>query len=109
MVRSSSTTAPPPTTPSGCGVPPLTDAVRDGAVAAGAKLVFADNLYMYGPPESPMTEETPYRAEGSKGRARVDMAESILRAHPDGGLRVAIGRASDYYGPGGTDTSVGAT
>src|SRR5688572_26305914 len=29
--------------------PPLTAAVLDGAAAAGAKLVFADNLYMYGP------------------------------------------------------------
>ena len=28
--------------------PPMADAVIDGAAAAGAKLVFADNLYMYG-------------------------------------------------------------
>jgi hypothetical protein len=30
--------------------------------------VFADNLYVYGPPDGPMTEETPQRAQGKKGR-----------------------------------------
>ena len=29
------------------------------------------------------------------------MAERLLAAHRDGRLRVAIGRASNYYGPGG--------
>jgi nucleoside-diphosphate-sugar epimerase len=48
--------------------PPMTRAVIDGAAAAGAKLVFADNLYVYGPPDGPMTEETPQRAQGKKGR-----------------------------------------
>ena len=64
--------------------PPLTEAVLDGAPAAGAKLAFADNLYMYGPPNGPMTEETPQRAQGPKGRTRVEMAVVILRAHADG-------------------------
>jgi len=87
--------------------PPLTAAVLDGAAAAGAKLVFADNLYVYGPPDGPMTEETPQRPEGSKGRTRVEMAAAILRAHADGRLRCTIGRSSDYYGPGGTATTAG--
>jgi nucleoside-diphosphate-sugar epimerase len=87
--------------------PPLTEAVLDGAAAAGAKLVFADNLYMYGPPNGPMTEETPQRAQGPKGRTRVEMAAAILRAHADGKLRCTIGRSSDYYGPRGTGTTAG--
>jgi nucleoside-diphosphate-sugar epimerase len=87
--------------------PPLTAAVLDGAAAAGAKLVFADNLYGYGPADGPMTEETPQRAEGPKGRTRVDMAAAILRAHADGTLRCTIGRSSDYYGPRGTATTAG--
>ena len=87
--------------------PPLTAAVLDGAAEAGAKLVFADNLYVYGPPDGPMTEETPPRAEGSKGRTRVEMAAAILRAHADGRLRCTIGRSSDYYGPRGTGTAAG--
>jgi nucleoside-diphosphate-sugar epimerase len=87
--------------------PPMTEAVLDGAAEAGAKLVFADNLYMYGPPDGPMTEETPQRAEGRKGRIRIEMADAVLRAHADGRLRSTIGRSSDYYGPRGTGTTAG--
>ena len=87
--------------------PPMTRAVLDGAAEAGAKLVFADNLYVYGPPDEPMTEETPQRAQGKKGRVRIQMADALLGAHADGRLRVTIGRASDYYGPRGTASTVG--
>ena len=85
----------------------MTQAVIDGAAAAGAKLVFADNLYAYGPHDGPMTEETPQRAAGKKGRTRIEMADAVLRAHADGRLRCAIGRSSDYYGPRGTASTVG--
>jgi nucleoside-diphosphate-sugar epimerase len=87
--------------------PPLTRAVLDGTAEAGAKLVFADNLYVYGLPDGPMTEETPQRAQGKKGRTRIEMAAAILRAHADGRLRCTIGRSSDYYGPGGNNSNVG--
>ena len=87
--------------------PPMTGAVLDGAAAAGAKLVFADNLYVYGPPDKPMTEQTPQRAQGKKGRTRIEMADALLAAHADGRLRVTIGRSSDYYGPRGTASTVG--
>jgi nucleoside-diphosphate-sugar epimerase len=62
---------------------------------------------VYGPPDGPMTEETPRRAQGKKGRTRIGMADAVLGAHADGRLRVAIGRASDYYGPRGTASTVG--
>ena len=87
--------------------PPMTRAVLDGAAAAGAKLVFADNLYVYGPPDGPMSEETPQRAQGKKGRTRIEMADTLLAADAEGRLRVTIGRSSDYYGPGGTTSTVG--
>jgi nucleoside-diphosphate-sugar epimerase len=86
---------------------PMTDAILAGAAAAGAKLVFADNLYVYGPPDGPMTEDTPQRAQGKKAGVRIEMANALLRAHTDGRLRVTIGRASDYYGPRGTTSTVG--
>ena len=87
--------------------PPMTRAVLDGAAAAGAKLVFADNLYVYGPPDGPMNEGTPQRAQGKKGRTRIEMADTLLAADAEGRLRVTIGRSSDYYGPGGTTSTVG--
>jgi nucleoside-diphosphate-sugar epimerase len=90
--------------------PDMTDAVIEGAASARAKLVFADNLYMYGPGSpQPMTEETPQRATGKKGRVRILIAERLLGAYRTGRIRVAIGRASDYYGPGGTGTIAGDT
>jgi nucleoside-diphosphate-sugar epimerase len=87
--------------------PPMTEAVLDGAAEASAKLVFADNLYVYGPPDGPMTEETPQRAEGRKGRTRIEMADAVLRAHADGRVRSTIGRSSDYNGPRGTGSTAG--
>jgi nucleoside-diphosphate-sugar epimerase len=86
---------------------PMTDAILAGAAAVGAKLVFADNLYVYGPPGGPMTEDTPQRAQGKKGRVRIEMANELLRANAEGKLRVTIGRSSDYYGPRGTTSTVG--
>jgi nucleoside-diphosphate-sugar epimerase len=85
----------------------MTQAILEGAAEAGAKLVFADNLYMYGPPEDPLTEETPQRAEGKKGRTRIAMAAALLRVHAEGRLPVTIGRSSDYYGARGTGTTAG--
>jgi nucleoside-diphosphate-sugar epimerase len=87
--------------------PRMTEAVLGGAAAAGAKLVFADNLYVYGPPDGPMTEESPQRARGKKGRTRIEMAAAVLGAHADGKLRVTVARSSDYYGPRGTTSTVG--
>lgn len=88
--------------------PAMTDAVIEGAAAAGAKLVLADNLYMYGPRSpQPMTEETPERATGRKGGTRVLMTQKLLAAHHSGRVRVAIGRSSDYYGPRGVGSAAG--
>jgi nucleoside-diphosphate-sugar epimerase len=87
--------------------PPMTEAVLGGAASAGAKLVFADNMYVYGPPDGPMTEDTPQHAQGKKGRTRIEMAAAVLGAHANGRLRATIGRSSDYYGPRGTTSTVG--
>ncbi len=90
--------------------PAMTEVIIEGVSAASAKLVFADNLYMYGPDSpQPMAEETPQKAKGKKGRVRILMAERLLEAHRAGQTRIAIGRASDYYGPGGTGTIAGDT
>lgn len=87
----------------------LTDTVLSAAERAGARLVQADNLYMYGPVEGPMTEELPYAATFPKGRARAQVAEMILGAHKEGRVRASLGRASDYFGPGGVNTILGPT
>ena len=85
----------------------MTRGIMEAAAAAGAKLVFADNLSMYGPVDGPMTEESPPVAQTKKGKVRAAMAEELLAAHRDGRLRVVIGRSSDYFGPGGPSSAVG--
>ena len=80
--------------------PPLQAAVLEGASAAGAKYVAMDNLYAYGSTNgAPLTEDLPYAATGSKGTTRAQMAQDLLEAHQSGKVRVAIGQASDYFGP----------
>lgn len=88
--------------------PPIMAGLIEGAAAAGAKLIFADNLYCYGPAAGPMTEDLPYRPTTTKGKVRAQLAETLMEAHSAGRVRAAIGRASDYYGPGVVASVTGA-
>ena len=87
--------------------PPITDNIIEAAAAVDAKLVFADNLYMYGPVVGPMHEDLPSSATSSKGKVRAAMARDVLLAHRGGKVRAVIGRASDFYGPGVTNSAMG--
>ena len=80
-------------------LPPLMDGIIAGAAAAGARLVYGDNLYCYGPVSGPLTEGLPYQATGPNGRVRAQLAETLLAAHERGTVRATIGRASDFFGP----------
>jgi nucleoside-diphosphate-sugar epimerase len=88
-------------------LPTVSRSILRAAESSGAKLVFADNLYAYGPVEGPLREDLPTAAAGPKGRTRVEVAAEMLTAHQDGRARVTIGRASDYYGPGGANSASG--
>ncbi|MEM7735270.1 MAG: NAD-dependent epimerase/dehydratase family protein [Deinococcota bacterium] len=79
--------------------PPLQEAILEGTAVAGAKLVLADNLYMYGEVDGKIHEELPYAATTRKGMTRAQLAQTALDAHHEGKLQVTIGRASDFYGP----------
>src|SRR5918998_6059462 len=80
--------------------PPLQAGVLEGAASAGAKLVTMENLYMYGPTDGrPLTEDLPYAPNTRKGRVRATMSQELMEAHTRGKVRVAIGRASDFFGP----------
>jgi nucleoside-diphosphate-sugar epimerase len=90
-------------------LPPISRSILGAAESSGAKLVFADNLYAYGPVDGPVREDMSPTASGSKGRTRVEVAAEMLAAHQKGLVRVTIGRASDYYGPGGAHSNAGET
>jgi nucleoside-diphosphate-sugar epimerase len=87
--------------------PPLMDAAIEGAAAGGARLVFGDNLYAYGPVDGPLTEGLPYRATGPNGRVRAQIAETLMRAHGSGRIQATIGRGSDFFGPYARQSTVG--
>ncbi|HEX3987438.1 MAG TPA: NAD-dependent epimerase/dehydratase family protein [Acidobacteriaceae bacterium] len=66
---------------------------------AGAKLLFFDNVYMYGRVEGAMTEETPFRPCSRKGEIRARIATSLIEAWQCGRVTGMIARAADFYGP----------
>ena len=76
-----------------------------GAQAAGARLIFSDNLYMYAPTDGPISEQTPLAPITRKGKVRVQLAEMLLAAHKRGDVRVAIARTADFYGPHANSTT----
>ena len=83
------------------------EGILAGAAANGARVVYADNLYAYGPVAGPLTEDLPYRATGRNGRVRAALAEELMTADASGRVRATIGRASDYYGPWGRQSTAG--
>jgi nucleoside-diphosphate-sugar epimerase len=88
--------------------PPLQQGVLAGAVSAGARLVVLDNLYAYGAPHGRSLVETmAAHPTSKKSAARAAMTDTLLRAHQQGQVDVAIGRASDFFGPGATNTALG--
>lgn len=88
--------------------PPLQRGVLTAAERNGAMLVTFENLYGYGPNAGqPMTEDLPLAATTVKGRTRAAMSRELLAAADSGRARIAIGRASDCFGAGVTDSTLG--
>jgi nucleoside-diphosphate-sugar epimerase len=72
----------------------------------GAKLIFFDNVYMYGKVNGWMTEETPFNPCSKKGEVRAGIANQLLQEAKAGNLQALIARSADFYGPIGFKTSV---
>jgi nucleoside-diphosphate-sugar epimerase len=89
--------------------PLLQAGVLAAAEATAARLVSMENVYMYGRPAGrPLIEDRAYDAHTTKGQLRGRMARELLAAHDAGRVEVAIGRASDYFGPrGGAQSNLG--
>jgi nucleoside-diphosphate-sugar epimerase len=87
--------------------PGIVEGLLAAAESAGARLVFADNLYCYGPQNRPLSEEMPLTAYGRKPALRAKMARTMLEANRVGRAPVALVRASDFYGPRVTHSGLG--
>jgi nucleoside-diphosphate-sugar epimerase len=92
-----------------CALPPMdswlptyVDIATSLITAAGqvdARLVYADDTWMYGKVDGPMREDTPIRPVVYKGALRALVAEMITSAHARGQTRTVIARAGELYGP----------
>ena len=88
--------------------PPLQRGVLKAAERNDALLVTLENLYAYGPTHGvPMTEDLPLEATTRKGRTRAAMTQELLAARDAGRVHIAIGRASDFFGTGVTESTLG--
>ena len=66
---------------------------------AGTKLVFFDNVYMYGKVDHAMTEDTPFNPCSKKGEIRAKIATTLINEWKTGALTAMIARSADFYGP----------
>ena len=83
--------------------------VIDACKMHHAKLVFFDNLYMYGQVNGIMTEETPFKAISSKGKVRGKIAQMLLDEMKSNQITAMICRAPEFYGPRNTKSGTNAT
>ncbi len=79
--------------------PATMNAMLSACEKAGARFVFADNLYMYGPVTVPLTETMPLTSYGRKPRIRAEITRLWQEAHAAGRVKAVAVRASDFYGP----------
>ncbi|HTA17174.1 MAG TPA: NAD-dependent epimerase/dehydratase family protein, partial [bacterium] len=70
-----------------------------------ARLVFLDNVYLYGKVVGPMTETTPVSPVSGKGKVRAAIAETLMSEIRAGRIRAMIARSADFYGPFADATS----
>jgi nucleoside-diphosphate-sugar epimerase len=71
----------------------------EGCKRANARLIFFDNVYMYGKVSGPMTEDTPFNPCSKKGEIRAQIATTLLNEIKAGKLNAMIARSADFYGP----------
>ncbi|SHT39183.1 NAD-dependent epimerase/dehydratase family protein [Mycobacteroides abscessus] len=88
--------------PMGSWLPTYVDLTRSLITAAGnvgARLVYADDTWMYGKVNGPMREDSPVRPVAYKGALRALAAEMIASAYARGQTESVVGRAAELYGP----------
>jgi nucleoside-diphosphate-sugar epimerase len=88
--------------------PPLQKSIIEGLTGSDAKLVLIENVYMYGDTNGkPMTEDTPHNAHTRKGQVRSEISNAAFAAHKEGRVQVTAARGGNFFGPWGTDSTMG--
>jgi nucleoside-diphosphate-sugar epimerase len=78
----------------------------DACKSVNAKLIFFDNVYMYGKVNGKMIETTPYNPCSRKGEIRVKIATLLENEMKQKNINAIIARSADLYGPYATKTSL---
>jgi len=79
--------------------PPIMQNAIEACKRANARLIFFDNVYMYGQVNGVMTEQTPFNPCSKKGEIRAKVASVLLDEVKAGNLTALIARSADFYGP----------
>lgn len=86
--------------------PKIMQNVIDACKHVGAKLIFFDNVYMYGKVDGKMIETTPYNPCSRKGEIRAIIASRLDVEMEHNNIKAIIARSADLYGPHITQNSV---
>lgn len=78
--------------------PVLIQNVIEACEVHRAKLVFFDNVYLYGKVDGWMLEDSPVNPSSMKGEVRARVAQSIHDAINRGSINALIARSADFYG-----------
>ena len=71
----------------------------EACTASRVRMVFVDNLYMYGPQSDALRENMPLTSFGVKPAVRAEITRIWKSATDAGRVKVAALRAPDFYGP----------
>lgn len=85
--------------------PRVMNNVLKACESTGTKLVFFDNVYMYGFVDGWMTEDTPYNPCSRKGEVRAKVAETFMEHVKSNQIQGLIARSADFFGPGAAMTA----
>ena len=86
--------------------PKIMNNVIEACKKTNSKLIFLDNVYMYGKVNGKMTEDTPYNPCSKKGEIRAKIATQLEEEYKKGNIRALIVRSADFYGPYAYKSSV---
>jgi len=78
--------------------PVIMQNVINAAKENNARLIFFDNVYMYGLVKGPMLESENYNPVSVKGEVRAKVATQLMDEVKAGNLQATIARAADFYG-----------
>jgi len=86
--------------------PAISDAIAAACAKTGTKIVYLDNVYLYGPAPLPVPfdEKTTRDPPSRKGKARKKAVEIVMAAHRENRVQATVGRAADFYGPGAANS-----